>query len=103
MRMVTAILEKEGYRVVPACDGREAYRIRHADADFEAAIFDMNMPHLKGLEVLSHMQTEKRLMRIPVMMITAERDLKLYFTGSFSKSESFTQNALTFSPRLKRS
>ncbi|MBA3440521.1 MAG: response regulator, partial [Pyrinomonadaceae bacterium] len=44
MRMVTAILEKEGYRVVPACDGREAYRILHADADFEAAIFDMNMP-----------------------------------------------------------
>lgn len=77
MRMVTAILEKEGCTVVPACDGREAYRILHADADFAAAIFDMHMPHLKGLDVINHMQTEKRLKRIPVMMMTAERDLTL--------------------------
>jgi CheY-like chemotaxis protein len=32
MRMVTAILEKEDYTVVPARDGREAYRILQADA-----------------------------------------------------------------------
>ncbi len=77
MRMVTAILQKEGYTVVPACDGREAYRILHTDADFAAAIFDMHMPHLKGLDVITHMQTERRLRRIPVMMMTAERDLTL--------------------------
>ncbi|MDT5062097.1 MAG: hypothetical protein QOH63_2556 [Acidobacteriota bacterium] len=77
MRMVTAILENEGYTVVTARDGREAYRILHTDADFAAAIFDMNMPHLKGLDVISHMQTERRLRRIPVMIMTAERDLTL--------------------------
>ena len=77
MRMVTAILEDEGYTVVPACDGREAYRILRTDADFAAAIFDMNMPHLKGLDVIVHMQTERRLRRIPIMVMTAERDLKL--------------------------
>lgn len=77
MRMVTAILEKEGYTVVPACDGREAYRILRADADFRAAIFDMHMPHLKGLDLIGHMQTEKRLRRIPIMMMTAEQDLAI--------------------------
>jgi CheY-like chemotaxis protein len=77
MRMVTAILEEEGYTVVPARDGREAYRILHTDADFVAAIFDMNMPHLKGLDVIRHMQTERRLRRIPVMVMTGERDLTL--------------------------
>ena len=77
MMMVTAILEKAGYTVVPARDGREAYRILHTDADFAAAIFDMHMPHLKGLDVINHMQTEKRLKRIPVMMMTGERDLTL--------------------------
>ena len=77
MRMVTAILENEGYTVAPARDGREAYRILHSDADFAAAIFDMNMPHLKGLDVVGYMQTERRLRRIPVMMMTAERDLTL--------------------------
>jgi CheY-like chemotaxis protein len=77
MRMVAALLEREGYVVVPALDGREAYRILRFDGNFAAAIFDMNMPHLKGLDVIGHMQTENRLKRIPVMIMTAERDLTL--------------------------
>ena len=89
MRLITTILEKEGCSVVPASDGREAYRILHADADFTAAIFDMNMPHLQGLDVIGHMKTEKRLMRTPVMIMTAEQSLK-------HRAESFAAGALLF-------
>ena len=77
LRMVTAIIESEGYLAVPARDGREAYRILRLDADFAAAICDMNMPHLQGLDLIGHMQTERRLTLIPVMVMTAERDLTL--------------------------
>ena len=80
MRMVTAILEGENYVVVPAFDGREAYKILQSDANFVGAIFDMNMPHLKGLDIINHMQTERRLKRIPVMMMTAEHDYALCST-----------------------
>jgi CheY-like chemotaxis protein len=89
MRMATAIVENEGYTTVAARDGREAYRILLTDANFAAAIFDMNMPHLKGLDIIGHMQTEGRLRRIPVMMMTAEQDLKIY-------SESLAAGALLF-------
>src|ERR1700730_2996258 len=75
--LVAAIVKKAGYTVILASDGREAYRILQADADFKAAIFDMMMPHLEGLDLIRYMRTEKRLMRIPVMMITSEPDLKL--------------------------
>ena len=75
--LVAAIVKKEGYTVVLASDGREAYRILQKDADFKAAIFDMMMPHIEGLDLIRYMSTEKRLMRIPVMMITSEPDLKL--------------------------
>ena len=75
--LVAAIVKKEGYDVVLASDGRDAYRILQKDADFKAAIFDMMMPHLEGLDLIRYMSTEKRLMRIPVMMITSEPDLKL--------------------------
>jgi CheY-like chemotaxis protein len=75
--LVAAIVKKEGYTVVLAGDGREAYRILQKDADFKAAIFDMMMPHLEGLDLIRFMSSEKRLMRIPVMMITSEPDLKL--------------------------
>ena len=75
-RLLTSMVEREGYTVIAAEDGREAYRILQSDADFSAAIFDMMMPNLDGLEVIRYMRTEKRLMRIPVLMITSARDLK---------------------------
>ena len=38
LRLVTAIVEKEGYTVVPARDGREAYKLLQDDSDFIAGI-----------------------------------------------------------------
>ncbi len=80
--LLTSIVRKEGYDAVVVDDGREAYRILQSDADFQAGIFDMMMPHLEGLDLVRYMRTEKRLQRIPVMMISAERDLQL-MTKSF--------------------
>jgi DNA-binding response OmpR family regulator len=75
--LLTSIVRKEGYEAVVVDDGREAYRILQSDADFKAGIFDMMMPHLEGLDIIRYMRTEKRLQRIPVMMISADRDLRL--------------------------
>jgi CheY-like chemotaxis protein len=91
-RLLTSLVDKEGYTVVAAEDGREAYRILKTDADFSGAIFDMMMPNLDGLEVIRYMRTEKRLMRIPVLMITSEQDLK--FTAA-----SFAAGATVFLPK----
>lgn len=92
LRLVTAILEKEGYGVVTARDGREAYKILQSDQSFTAAIFDVVMPHISGPELVRFMKTEKRLMRIPVMMMTAEQDPKL-------SSDSFSAGAVVFLPK----
>jgi len=92
LRLVTAIVEKEGYEVVPARDGREAYKILQADANFIAGIFDVVMPHIQGPELVRYMRTEKRLMRIPVMMMTAEQNPKL-------SSDSFAAGAVVFLPK----
>ena len=81
--LVKSILRKEGHEVVVAHDGREAIRTLQTDANFSAAIFDMMMPHIEGIDIIRHMRTEKRLMRIPVMMITSEQDLTL-MTNSFA-------------------
>jgi CheY-like chemotaxis protein len=92
LRLVTAIVEKEGYAVVPARDGREAYKILQGDADFVASIFDVVMPHIQGPELVRYMKTEKRLMKIPVMMMTAEQNPKL-------SSDSFSAGAVVFLPK----
>ena len=92
LRLVTTILEKEGYTVVTARDGREAYKILQEDTNFTAAVFDVVMPHISGPELVRYMKTEKRLMRIPVMMMTAEQDPKL-------SSDSFAAGAVVFLPQ----
>jgi CheY-like chemotaxis protein len=92
LRLVTAIVEKEGYEVVPARDGREAYKLLQSDSDFVAGIFDVVMPHIQGPELVRYMKTEKRLMKIPVMMMTAEQNPKL-------SSDSFSAGAVVFLPK----
>ena len=80
-QLLSSMVRKEGYDAVVVDDGREAYRILQSDANFRAGIFDMMMPHLQGLDIIRYMQTEKRLRRIPVMMVSAEQDLKLMATS----------------------
>jgi CheY-like chemotaxis protein len=92
LRLVTAILEKEGFAVVGARDGREAYKALQEDTGFTAAVFDVVMPQIAGPELVRYMRTEKRFMRIPVMMMTAEQDPKL-------PSDSFAAGAVVFLPK----
>ncbi|MBV9928373.1 MAG: response regulator [Acidobacteria bacterium] len=92
LRLVTAIVEKEGYTVVPARDGREAYQLLQKGGDFDACIFDVVMPHIQGPELVRYMKTERKLMKIPVMMMTAEQNPKL-------SSDSFSAGAVVFLPK----
>lgn len=92
LRLVKAIVEKEGYTVVAARDGREAYKLLQSGEKFTAAIFDVIMPHIQGTELARYMQSEKRLMKIPVMMMTAEQNPKL-------SGDSFAAGAVVFLPK----
>ena len=92
LRLVKTIVEKEGYTVQTARDGREAYKILTSGDTFSAAIFDVVMPYIQGTELVKHMQSEKRLMRIPVIMMTAEQNPRL-------PSESFASGAVAFLPK----
>jgi CheY-like chemotaxis protein len=78
LRMVTAIIETEGYQVVAVADGEQALSALQQDGNFNAAIFDMMMPHLQGLDLIRYMKADERLRRIPVGLITAERDPKIW-------------------------
>jgi CheY-like chemotaxis protein len=90
--LVSSIVRRAGYTPVTVEDGREAVRILQSDAGFGAAVFDMMMPHLEGIEIIRHMRTEKRLMRIPVIMMTSETELKLM-------KDSFAAGATVFLPK----
>ena len=81
--LVSSQLRLSGYVPVEAPDGREAYKILQSDSDFRAAVIDLVLPYLEGIDLISYMRTEKRLRRIPAVMITAEKDLS-WLSKSFS-------------------
>ena len=78
VEMVKASVEMQGFDTVCVTDGRDAFRILHEDAHFSAAIFDMMMPHLDGLGLVLYMKNGMRLRHIPIGMITAEKDPKIW-------------------------
>jgi DNA-binding response OmpR family regulator len=92
MQLVKDVIEEEGYGVVSAQDGREAYRILEKDNKFVAGIFDVKIPAIQGTDLLRYMQTEKRFMRIPVLIMTSEQNAAI-------QSESFSAGATIFMPK----
>ncbi len=92
LRLVKTLVEKEGYTVETARDGKEAYKLLQSGEPFAAAIFDVIMPYIQGTELVRYMQSEKRLMKIPVIIMTAEQNPRL-------SSDSFTAGAVAFLPK----
>ena len=92
LRLIKTILEKEGFTVVSARDGKEAYKALQDHSDVTAAVLDVVMPHIQGPELVRYMKSEKRFMNIPVMMMTAEQDPKL-------SRVSFAAGAVVFLPK----
>jgi CheY-like chemotaxis protein len=92
LRMLSAIIEMEGFQAVSAADGQQALDLLRDDGQFSVAIFDMMMPHLQGLDLILYMKSDERLRRIPVGMITAEQDPKIW-------DESVAAGASVFLPK----
>ncbi|RMH44516.1 MAG: sigma-54-dependent Fis family transcriptional regulator [Deltaproteobacteria bacterium] len=66
-RVLSAILQRDGYEVVEATDGAEA--LERLDSDIDVVITDLKMPRVDGMEVLE--QVTRREPGTPVIMITA--------------------------------
>jgi CheY-like chemotaxis protein len=92
LRLVSKVVEEEGFRTVVAHDGREAQRILEASNDFQAAIFEIVLPHVSGNELVRFMQNDNQLSRIPIMMMTQNNCAKL-------SSESLAAGAAVLLPK----
>ena len=73
---MTTILEKEGFKVVGARDGKEAYKALQQHSDIIAAVFDVVMPHISGPELVRYMvakgQPVERRIDTGVQVVTRE-------------------------------
>ena len=73
-RIISDIAEKEGLKPIVINDGQEAYRVLSLEANFVVAFLDIELPKIKGTDLLKYMRSEKRLLYIPVVIMTASSE-----------------------------
>jgi len=73
-RIISNIAQQEGLNPVVVHDGQEAYKVLSSEADFVAAILDVELPKIKGTDLLKYMRSERRLRQIPVVIMTASSE-----------------------------
>lgn len=72
-QMVSFTLQRAGYSVLEACDGRDALtKLRDGAADM--IIADLNMPNMDGLELIRQLRSEPRYRYVPIIMLTTESE-----------------------------
>ena len=56
-RFAVRVLEREGYGVVEACDGAEAFELIKCGRTFDAVVSDIVMPRMNGVELMQALST----------------------------------------------
>ncbi len=65
------LLEEEGYRVIPACGGREALRLLSSEPLPDLVLTDLMMPDLDGHAFLAELRQDRRLADLPAVVTSA--------------------------------
>ncbi len=80
VRLIQVNLERHGYEVVTAHDGREALEKVESERP-DLVILDVMMPYMDGFEVLQNMKRNPGTRDIPVIMLTAKAQDADVFKG----------------------
>jgi two-component system NtrC family response regulator len=73
--IIGQVLENEGWRVLEAGGGREAFAIFLERPELALVLTDVTMPDGDGLELLTWVKAERP--EVPVVLLTAHNDVKL--------------------------
>ncbi len=80
VRLVQVNLERQGYQVVTAFDGKEALEKVESEHP-DLIVLDVMMPYMDGFEVLKNLKKNAVTRDIPVIMLTAKAQDADVFRG----------------------
>ncbi len=88
VRLVQVNLERAGYKIVTAFDGREALEKVESEHP-DLVILDVMMPYVDGFEVLQTLRKNPATQHLPVIMLTAKAQDADIFRGWQSGVDSY--------------
>ncbi len=80
VRLVQVNLERAGYAVVTAFDGKDALE-KVASEQPDLVVLDVMMPYMDGFEVLQNLRKNPETRELPVIMLTAKAQDADVFRG----------------------
>lgn len=80
VRLIQVNLERQGYNVVTAYDGKEGLEKVRAEKP-DLCVLDVMMPYMDGFEVLKNIRRDPDTEATPVIMLTAKAQDKDVFEG----------------------
>jgi len=69
---IRLILESNGYRVIQAGDGMEAFAMAKTLGRVDAVITDLNMPNMDGIRLIQELRSLSEYRFTPIVMLTTE-------------------------------
>ena len=73
-QFISLTLEKAGYNVIEAKDGKDALS-KLAGKSVHMALVDLNMPNMNGIEFIKVVRAGKKNKFIPLVMLTTESQI----------------------------
>jgi two-component system alkaline phosphatase synthesis response regulator PhoP/two-component system response regulator VicR len=80
VRLIQVNLERQGWNVVTAYDGKEGLE-KVASEKPDLLVLDVMMPYMDGFEVLKSIRKDPSTEKLPVIMLTAKAQDKDVFEG----------------------
>lgn len=98
-RLIKVVLESENYHIIEARDGKEALE-KVSDEMPDLIILDLMMPKVDGIEACKHLKKNVLTRKIPVIMLTAKREMADKVVGVSAGADDYLTKP--FEPRELR-
>jgi len=81
LKLMRNLLDKAGYSVITAADGREALAMAKQQRP-DLVISDVSMPEMNGLEFCRHIRSDTELKTVPILLVSAlQKDTETVVAG----------------------
>lgn len=74
--MLEFLLQREGYTVTKANDGKEALKLIESSKPFDIVLLDIMVPYINGFELVSHIRSQPAWEKTPILMLSGKSQEK---------------------------